>query len=297
MKLISVKPISPQRIPLHLYKYRKNDQYNIDLQNGEIHFSKLKDLNDPFDGSFAIAAFNKRIIIYAILYFFPAMNKPAMNKSTINNINTYLNNHPEFLRNSNLVAGEIQEIIRNISESPIRIEESQIIEFHNLFDEYIEKIGKKMDSFMVFCSSLAIDNELMWSHYADGNRGICAEIDSKYFDQIIKKDNGVLCGQVSYSSEFPLLYFKNFNFRNKMISGKEINEAAKKACFIKSTEWSYEKEYRFLVDNEGINENGLPKIPSSIRLIQGINYVRKFNLSFRYKEEIFSLNPYKVIVI
>jgi hypothetical protein len=80
----------------------------------------------------------------------------------------------------------------------------------------------------MFCASEVYDEALMWSHYADGHRGIClglstANLPLRFFP-------------ARYSDEMPIIGFREFyNWTFETISKTLLTKAAR---------WAYEKEWR-----------------------------------------------------
>jgi hypothetical protein len=82
----------------------------------------------------------------------------------------------------------------------------------------------------------------MWSHYSNCHKGIVLEFDENHpflcqFEQSNFSENI----EVEYTSERPELYIESFD-----ITPEESMEVSKKILFTKSTEWSYEEEYRII---------------------------------------------------
>lgn len=80
----------------------------------------------------------------------------------------------------------------------------------------------------VFCASTDPRNQLLWSHYADAHRGICIQI-ATYEDELFLFNKKVI-----YSNTFPTL-----------IAPTPLNQ--KDYYLHKSTQWSYEKEWRVVL--------------------------------------------------
>jgi hypothetical protein len=131
-------------IPSYLYKYRslrtKADRKHTlrIITHNEIYFAKCKEFNDPFDCNFHISC------------------------------DTYFNTHKTRLRKLN----------PNISEEEVDKQTRK-----DLQPENIEKRERKVNSDIrrindnvgIFSMSAKRDDILMWSHYADHNKGICIE--------------------------------------------------------------------------------------------------------------------------
>lgn len=113
----------------------------------------------------------------------------------------------------------------------------------------------------------------MWAHYSDNHKGFCAEYDisSLQPEKILKKHNGKN-GYESNSPEhnlnlliiaglFPIIYDSNrvsiprtklekltIDKDGTLINKSGIDEILYKAFITKSTKWSYEKEWRIILD-------------------------------------------------
>src|ERR1700690_3587064 len=93
----------------------------------------------------------------------------------------------------------------------------------------------------------------MWSHYADGHRGLCLEFDTIYLPfndpQKLKK--------VIYSNDRPVLNPVEFLIKDRI----EITP-----LITKSKKWKYEKEWRL------ITRNGNTAIEYNSRALTGIYF-------------------------
>ncbi|MFH0790404.1 MAG: DUF2971 domain-containing protein [Candidatus Omnitrophota bacterium] len=94
---------------------------------------------------------------------------------------------------------------------------------------YIDKMG-------VFCMTEKKDNILMWSHYADGHRGICLEFHSIHSNPFFA---------IAYQMEYTSQYSKPNLFRSTE------NEKMQAILLTKSKDWEYEKEWRIINHDKG----------------------------------------------
>jgi len=101
----------------------------------------------------------------------------------------------------------------------------------------------------MFCLSEICNDILMWSHYADGHRGICLVFDGKN-DKYQRFRQKTAC--VAYKDSIP-----EFNFYRDTDERKN----ARAMMLTKATDWSYEKEWRFINIEGG---PGLYHIPPGI---------------------------------
>ena len=86
------------------------------------------------------------------------------------------------------------------------------------------------ENFGILSLSSSFGSELLWSHYADGHRGIVFSIDGddEYFNSLIP---------VTYSNENPKIILSKENL-------DDIAERQLKPQFIKTIPWQYEEEVR-----------------------------------------------------
>jgi hypothetical protein len=190
-------------LPKCLYKYEKlNVQTLRNLKNAKIYFNTPASFNDPFDCS---------VLETSIL---------LTDSDIVEIFKRYL------LDNSIRVDFEIS--------SKKNVPQKNIDQIYMAFEK---KLRDKQDELLnkrgCTCFSEVNDNILMWSHYADGHKGICLEFDtsSSLFGKAKKVD-----------------YFPNLPSINpiKLLFGSdnEIVEEIKKTLFTKYKCWDYEKEWR-----------------------------------------------------
>lgn len=96
------------------------------------------------------------------------------------------------------------------------------------------------------------DNLLMWSHYADSHKGFCVGFDTKrleaFFNQLANHDHiAVVTRKVAYVLDYPTLNF--FKLDDPSLYAEPLS--------IKSSDWEYEQEYRFIRMNKANIQFGL----------------------------------------
>jgi hypothetical protein len=93
--------------------------------------------------------------------------------------------------------------------------------------------SESLNGLGVCCFSEAIDETLMWSHYAEGHRGIAIEFDAAhpYFSRLL---------HVDYQDQ-----------RKDVGLRWQIPEIIQKVILVKSTNWQYQREWRLLNGNGG----------------------------------------------
>lgn len=111
------------------------------------------------------------------------------------------------------------------------------------------------------CSfSLNMEEPLLWSHYADGHKGLCLTYDIPFhlFFELSKQIEGAIL-PVDYG-ENPLTdwFIENTPETAKIDSQEFSNSLVKKCLSIKGPGWAYEKEARIICNKEGALQ--IPKI-------------------------------------
>jgi len=102
----------------------------------------------------------------------------------------------------------------------------------------------------VLCLSEINNDILMWSHYADGHRGICLEFNASTL-------------QAVFASAFRIKYQKEYPILNRFTSS-DNEELLDTALLTKSDHWDYEKEWR-IIERRG---SGWYKFPE--QLLSGV---------------------------
>lgn len=129
----------------------------------------------------------------------------------------------------------------------------------------------------ITCLSERMDSPLMWSHYANKHFGFCLEYDfthtmiKRYPDLNLAK---IMLLPVIYSENRPLLSQALTNpkvmaaFMKKRTLPNSVIESIIYGLLFKSTDWSYEKEWRII----GVNmEKPVMKLPCARKVFLGAN--------------------------
>lgn len=114
---------------------------------------------------------------------------------------------------------------------------------------YNKKIG-------IYSLSKSYEDKLLWAHYANSHRGFCIEYDlDKLVDSYIHESK----------SHFPVLY----NLKPTELEFADISQAStnngsllQKIFACKSKEWEYEKEYRIVTNDFGIQNYDFDAVKS-----------------------------------
>ena len=155
----------------------------------------------------------------------------------------------------NIDADEIE--LTEKAYEQIHPENKEAIEqVRELFSTLEEKLNESLYSlFKVCCLCTSNKNKLMWSHYADSHRGICIEYD---FSDI--PADAVQPMPVFYTNKRPKLPWKASIAPTPENQG-EATIHFLKALLTKDELWSYENEWRLIVQSSiGVSDLNAPPI-------------------------------------
>jgi len=204
-------------LPPKLYKYQPYTTWSLDnLKNLRLWFSKPSKLNDPFDCATDYDVAELSEDNWSLIY--EAYRKRVSTDDEFDS--KYIND------------GSPNELLRRKILSTTS----------KLFDERKEVM---LNNRGVACFSEKFDNLLMWSHYSEGHQGFCLEFDTSY-DPFRSRPK---IFPVSYSDSIPVL-------NTIKIWVYEDLELLLEMITIKSSHWSYEKEWR-IFHKEGGHEYGV----------------------------------------
>ena len=113
----------------------------------------------------------------------------------------------------------------------------------------------------VSCFTKKYKNILMWSHYADSHKGICLCINSEPYSD----NSGHFLRLDSDPEKYPFIKVNYSEEMPKQLNLLYINEWPDIIDFVrtKHTDWTYEQEYRLVVNLQGQNEMCLKKFPKN----------------------------------
>lgn len=193
--------------PKSLFKYQPfSEQTLTNLLEQTLYFSSPLDFNDPYDCAISTQV-GGTLTVEEVDELLQALR-------------TKMTPTPELLKGIDLLDhGERCDLL---------IEGATII-LNNGLQEFYASGG-------VACFTESNDNLLMWSHYANGGRGICLEFDTGY-DPFLK------IRKVEYMSEIPIIQAKS------LMIDDDLNPYVDMFC-MKSDHWAYEKEWRSLHKTE-----------------------------------------------
>lgn len=222
-------------IPSSLYKYRGINGNSLDnLQNDTAWFSGAADFNDPYDSALSIdieMVHYKKIKDNVLEEF---CNKFKVNFDEVSRMleSFSLNESVTVLLNS---LGANNSQAENLWGKVEKIKE----ETSDLFEDFAGNIILEYQQ-RIFATCFSEDDlsMLMWSHYADDHKGMVLEYDF----------NGMNMGDEALWGLHPVDYVKDLMNHSEIAEKLKYNPLSSiHAAISKSTEWSYEKEWRMIL--------------------------------------------------
>ena len=203
-----------ERQPKYLFKYFNNVNYVLDaLQNKHIHLETPNKYNDIFDGAFV----PQESSLYMVNFNYNSLQ--ALFYLIGSNVQDYHLDESFFVDCKNFYEAFNVLSKRSVNEKIVQSLKIGLIQCLKNFKESRYKIS---------CFSEVCDSTLMWAHYGQSLEGFClifdADLDNSLFANLHKID---------YKLNRVMDPLNNFNI-----------------YFTKSLDWSYEQEWRFVVETE-----------------------------------------------
>lgn len=232
-EFISVKPPHWHNNRVHFYKYMSADTAKIVLKNGTLRWSAPSLFNDPFDVQFNMPINGEISRIKSL-----ALDRMWMAYT----------GQIEFDPQS-----PIAPYLNALARSGVRLtKEEFIINFGSAFDEGFERMQSVLpevnaeaaillEDVKLLCLTIRPNNSLMWSHYADSHKGVVLR-----FRSIPALDSPYgMAKPVNYVEDIPNLIDES-QIADIFAGINTIDKTGimDRAVYTKSSEWSYEEEWR-----------------------------------------------------
>jgi hypothetical protein len=254
-----------EHLPKSLFKFFPPSTYSLlSIENQTIYLSVPQNFNDPFDSflrseedTYIKSNLLKEIRKLNILSDTECSSKLTRDEYyAIQNSNTHYKYNPRYKKQGDRFDSVINNLITR-KENPIRSQLRELV--RRIAHTYTDKIKVlNANSIGISCFSTfsnekeLLENVTMWSHYADHHRGFCVEYDTSR--ENIKNREEIICSlfPVTYTSKVPILSVSNLTKIDLDSEYVEINKALMKSIYktymTKSRFWSYEKEWRLIMD-------------------------------------------------
>lgn len=212
-----------EAIPQVLYKYRNwgDELHRKILTDGQIYFPSPAKLNDPFDSTIDP--------VFELLRRSEALRRAQM-----------MFRREERIWSGTRVRKEAQRAVKaGFGSSP-----------DSMATFKAEFLKRRVTEFGIFSLSATIDSNLLWSHYAKEHTGFCVGFSTERITAALNEwayqlQIGVMAGErVRYESKYPRW---NVWDHIGMPHIEAFKELIVKSVTRKSSEWSHEREYRYII--------------------------------------------------
>lgn len=254
---IRASVLKHENFPKSLFKYTKAKHAIFSLDKYYVKVSTPFETNDPFEGELFFDydllsnEYKDDLLIKQLDE--PSFNLTREDKEIIINAPNPLNKLIEILYENEFF----------ISKGLSSVEFKEIfIEGYSDFEHYtVKNFNNALKKQIIFVSLSESNNIVpLWAHYADNNKGVCIEYDlSSSQDFFLEEPCHPICyvEHADYTEEINQLQNEN---RNKL---KLLEEPFLK----KSIDWSYEKEWRVLINKT--------QLKATIDLLKKPNIIQK----------------------
>lgn len=275
-------------LPKYLFKYYSPTSNNIlDIKNQRLWLSHPTSFNDPFDCN--IGYDSEKYEKNNLLKFIKnsgCVDKDLENGFTVQEKNRIQNSC--LSETSRLTKHEsFYRVKRDLFQSKSKDYRDKVDKY--LRDQLMQidyKIKKLKDTNIRIACFSELDKYdefqnqiLMWSHYADNHKGFCIEYDLEPLKKEVEftlnkyefyKDKDKYIDErniaITKAGLFPVEYTSNrvnipvtklnkiyFDDRGQIKYNSNIDEMIYKTFIVKSSKWSYEKEWRIIIDEQVSN--------------------------------------------
>jgi hypothetical protein len=283
--------------PKSLFRFYKPTANNIiDIKKQRLRMSHPESFNDPFDCriGYDLDSYEKHVLLTYIKESGCVDIKHSQNGLTTDEYNRLLRTTTSYYYNWYNKVEEYSTFLRKLLETKSKDFNSLIYDVirksrHevNLKIERLRNVNIRVACFSALNRHKGFDDIIqMWSHYTDNHKGFCIEYDisplrepiglslqntefysdqSKYMDERIKVAiSGGLFPVIYTSSRVNIPKTKLYELKSDEINGMrhdpDIDAILYKTYLVKSAKWSYEKEWRIILDGEVCNyyDNKIP---------------------------------------
>lgn len=254
-----------------IYKYCNYDKAILILEKNQIRLNTANNFNDPYDAKILFSDKDIRVSSDIIMNYygeiairevlekhykkFPLRHKllalPAR-------LNLYLNQKSNKKFQEYRPAMNFSGLIRLFNKLGLKNGEENsasqkaLEDITNLRDDRIienaisKNLMEKSEELLISCFSKSSSSVLMWSHYANNNKGVCIEFENENFLEVVYsiKRSIMRTKQIIYKILWGIHSGSNLVFQNT----KKIKYLLTIAPLLtKSKDWEYENEVRCIL--------------------------------------------------
>lgn len=248
--------------PRKIYKYRALSDNSVqNVINENIWFDNPLNMNDPYDCRFTLENFTDRKFISPEEYSSYYINYPdELDQELLHSISNRNMTYREFLQQ-------------------VKIQDKPLFKLNEALDqvhqENISNLNTHISKFIFFCSfSEKFNSTLMWSHYTENHKGFCIEYDSS--NNELNNPYIDLLYPIFYKEQLFDLSDYFYNKDTQVTPNKLNNLYLNYPLIHKSSEWSYEKEWRVIYNHGTLNQAKNLPTPPITSILLGCNFFRQF---------------------
>lgn len=253
-----------QHLPRYIYKYRSCNKNSFnDLFHNFVHLSYPTAFNDPLDCS-SVCTFEQAMLLSLL----NNKSKHEDNDKFFSCLEKHFwpEEYKEYVKSELLKGKSYKPILVNRIQEMGAFSKWETQNYYKHFKKDIDiqvlELGNNYKKEMLLCCFAAtVKNNLMWSHYTNSHSGFCIEYDISLLDK----------NEQFLHALYPIIYSKTPILSN--IKACFYTDQTKDMLTImnKSSDWSYEQEYRLFCPPEFDQDYFMPILPSRIFLGLNIN--------------------------
>lgn len=246
-----------------LYRFRPANNYTIEeINTGKMHCSHPRKFNDSFDSNFGQGINNFIIALFTAMIsgkisVDDTVKSKSIQISTMQAIRNAINSLVSTKTNiddSEWLFSYLENYAKQLDDADVI---NEINTFRTLMQDAHTNINDKInDTFLVSClTTVDYFNQLMWSHYADKEQGICIAYDfsnEKYF-----QDHASIL-PIIYSTKRPQIPWKDCILHSD--NPKTIYANILEGLITKSKAWDDEQEWRVIMPKTDDQKFEMPPI-------------------------------------
>ncbi|WP_434771155.1 DUF2971 domain-containing protein [Pseudomonas entomophila] len=258
-KILDNLELKFQNIPKKLFKYRTFDAKGNSLKNLEsstVWMNSPQNFNDPYDCALTVNFYKlspdtlKELDEFLELVDYPKNERDAILPTLIQSGDPF----------QALVKEMASRKLIDTTLSNLLI--STLEERHDTMVRLFSERTKTLTHVCSFCETP--NSILMWAHYAENHTGFCVEYD------FTSEGSNSLNTRFLY----PVYYSKDLHDHSKHMIDIDRSKANPLSIVLpaitKSTEWSYEKEWRLVYSNGVMKRPQSLKVPKAVRVYAGV---------------------------
>ena len=281
--------VKNNNIPDNLFKYYSISKNSLkSFEKGTMWFSSPLTFNDPYDTAVKFQLTDK---------FKNDLLKPQIIQSLIKSPVPISEEDIQYLNDSTNIIEDGLKVLRAYKPwLSIKKYEMLLKLFDNVWNSPLKLQNRLLnlqirDGFRVSCFSESLNSMSMWYHYAKGHTGFVLEYKFTTFD-VFSKIRFDLWPVFYKDNLFDITPYVEENIKGDK-NGRLLNTYA---SILKSKDWSYEKEWRLILNKKDYKNGFSLSFPKPVAIYLGEkirmhNKSRLKNIAFKKNIPIYQMRP------